>query len=294
MNFVDLRKKTFVLSAVLVGLSIILLFVPGLNIGIDFTGGTIIEREVDSQVTAQSVRTVLDGMADLDLSGAVIQILDDSREFIIRTRTLESNQILAINSALDAQFGGLVERRTEVVGPVIGQELIRQALLALLIAAIGILAYVSVRFEYRYAVSAIIAALHDVLIVLGLFVITGREINSPFVAAILTVVGYSINDTIVIFDRIRENMGLRKKESREEVVNRSLNQTISRTINTSLTTFVVVLLLFIFGGTTISDFAFALLCGIVVGTYSSLFIASPIWLEWTLASRRKARAAAKS
>ncbi len=294
MNFIELRKKTFVVSGALIILAIVLLIGPGLNLGIDFTGGTIIERQVGQDVTADNVRSVIEGVPNVEVSGSVIQILDTPREFFVRTRTLETREIQALDRALDEQFGNLVERRTEVVGPVIGQELIRQALLALLIAALGILIYVSLRFEYRYAVSAIIAALHDVLIVLGLFVITGREINSPFVAAILTVIGYSINDTIVIFDRIRENMVYRKKESHEDVVNRSLNQTISRTINTSLTTFAVVTLLFIFGGTTISDFAFALMAGIIVGTYSSLFIASPIWLEWTLASRRRAKAAAKA
>jgi len=294
VNFVDLRKKTFILSGALVVISIILLLGPGLNLGIDFTGGTIIERRVDAEVTANLVQETMAGVPDLDVGGAAIQILDDPREFIVRTRTLESEQIGALDSAFDEAFGSLDERRTEVVGPVIGQELIQQAILALIIAAVGILIYVSLRFEYRYAVSAIIAALHDVLIVLGLFVITGREINSPFVAAMLTVIGYSINDTIVIFDRVRENMIYRKRETHDVVVNRSLNQVIARTVNTSLTTFTVVLLLFIFGGATIQDFALALMAGIIVGTYSSLFVASPVWLEWTLFSRKRRTSQARA
>lgn len=294
MNFVGLRRQGFILSSILVVLSVILLLAPGLNLGIDFTGGSIIERRVDTQVTAESLRQVLESdLNELGISGAVIQVLDNPHEFLIRTRTLTNNEIAQIDEELNSAFGGLVERRTEMVGPVIGQELVRQALLALLVASIGILAYVSFRFEYRFAVSAIVAALHDVLIVLGIFALTGREINTPFVAAILTVVGYSINDTIVIFDRIRENLRFKKKETLEEVVNNSLNQTISRTVNTSLTTLFVVALLFIFGGTTIQDFAFALLIGVFVGTYSSLFVASPVWLTWSLHTKKKHSSQAK-
>lgn len=289
MNFVGLRHKFFTVSAVLLLLSVIFLVFPGLNLGIDFTGGTLMERRVDGMITTESIRAVLadEQLSHLDIGTAVIQRLDSPNDFMVRTRTLANDEIAEVDQALDQAFGGLVERRTEMVGPVIGQELVRQAFWALLIAAFGILGYVSFRFEYRFAVAAIIAVLHDVILVLGVFAITGREINSPFVAAILTVVGYSINDTIVIFDRVRENLRLRKKETYEEVVNKSLNQTLSRSINTSLTTLIVVTLLFIFGGSSISDFAFALVIGVLAGTYSSIFVASPVWLEWTLAIQKK-------
>ncbi len=288
MNFVGVRRKFFTLSAILIGLSIIMLIGPGLNLGIDFTGGTIMERRVDQPVTVESLRDVLtNDLANLEISNAVIQRLDRHNEFIVRTRDLSTDEVARVNEALDQAFGGLEERRTEMVGPVIGRELVAKALWALFFAALGILAYVSLRFEYRYAVAAIVAVLHDVIIVLGLFALTGREINSPFVAAILTVVGYSINDTIVIFDRVRENVRFRKKEGYDEIVNKSLNQTLSRSINTSVTTLFVVTLLFVFGGASISDFAFALVVGVLAGTYSSIFVASPVWLEWVLASQRK-------
>lgn len=291
-----MRRSALLLSGVLVVLSLVLLVVPGLNLGIDFTGGALIERKVETRVTTAQIRSVLtsEELRDLDLGGAGVQILDTPYEFLIRTRELSNADIMRIDEALNGEFGGLVERRTEMVGPVIGEELVRSALMALLIAAVGILIYVTLRFEYRFAVSAILAVLHDVLIVLGVFVISGRELNSPFVAAILTVVGYSINDTIVIFDRVRENVRNKKRESYEEVVNNSLNETIRRTISTSVTTLCVVLLLFLFGGSTIKDISFALLVGVLVGTYSSIFVASSVWLDWTLALKKKQSPTAKA
>ncbi len=288
MNFVGIGKTALRVSMAMVIVAIVILVFRGLNLGIDFTGGSIMERQVDQSVTVEEIRTVLSNeVGELGVADGVIQILDRSDQFLLRTRTLETSEIMQIDAALDAAFGGLQERRTDMVGPVIGQELVRQALWALLIAAVGILAYVSVRFEFRFAGSAIAAVLHDVLFVLAVFAITGREINSPFVAAILTVVGYSINDTIVIFDKVRENLRFRKRETLEEVVNNSLNETLPRSINTSMTTFVVILMLFVFGDASISDFAFALLVGVLVGTYSSLFVASPVWLEWTLGAQKK-------
>lgn len=282
MSFVKMGRKSLILSAVLVTLSIILLFVPGLNLGVDFTGGVILERQVGQAVTTSKVRNVLDAaVPDVDLSGAVVQILDAPNEFMVRTKELDNEDILKINQALEEEFGDLVDLKTDMVGPVIGQELIRKAILAVVISSIGILAYITFRFEYRFATVAVVCLLHDVLVVLGLFALLGREVNSPFVAAILTVVGYSINDTIVIFDRIRENLRFRKKESYEEIVENSLRQSLSRTINTSITTFVVVFMLVLFGGRAIQDFALALLIGIVSGTYSSLLVASPLWLAWT-------------
>lgn len=281
MNFVSYRKPAFAFSAVMVALSIIFLFVPGLNLGVDFTGGTILERQTDQPVTTDQVRRVLDeATPDMDLSGAVVQLLDRPNEFMVRTRELNNADIIRIDKAFDAQFGSLIELKTDVVGPVIGQELVRNALIAIVVSAIGILAYVSWRFEYRFATVAVVCLLHDVLIVLGFFAITGREVNSPFVASVLTVIGYSINNTIVVFDRIRENMRMMKKQSYEVLVNDSLNQTLTRSVNTSITTLLVVVMLVIFGGSAIGDFAMALLIGILFGTYSSLFVAAPLWLTW--------------
>ncbi len=281
MNFVSYRKPVFIFSAVVVALSIIVLFVPGLNLGVDFTGGTILERQTDQNVTTDQVRQVLDeATPDIDLSGAVVQLLDRPNEFMVRTRELGNADIIRIDRAFDAQFGSVVELRTDVVGPVIGQELVRNALIAIVVSALGILAYVSWRFEYRFATVAVVCLLHDVLIVLGFFAITGREVNSPFVASVLTVLGYSINNTIVVFDRVRENLRMKKKPDYEKLVNDSLNQTLTRSLNTSITTLLVVVMLVIFGGSAIGDFAMALLIGILFGTYSSLFVAAPLWLTW--------------
>lgn len=281
MNFVRYRKPAFIFSGVMVALSIIFMLVPGLNLGVDFTGGTILERQTAQKVTTDQVRKVLDeATPDVDLSGAVVQILDEPNEFMVRTRELSNADIIRIDQALEAEFGSLVELRTDVVGPVIGQELVRNALIAIVVSALGILAYISWRFEYRFATVAVVCLLHDVLIVLGLFALTGREVNSPFVASVLTVLGYSINNAIVVFDRVRENMRMKKRESYEVLVNKSLNQTLTRSLYTSITTLLVVVMLVIFGGSAIGDFATALLIGILFGTYSSLFVAGPLWLTW--------------
>ncbi len=282
MNILNYRRSAFIFASLMITLSIIVLLVPGLNLGVDFTGGTILERSVSQEPSTDSIRQVLDkAVPELDLSGAVVQILDNANQFMIRTRELDNADILKIDQAFDDNFGELVVLKTDVVGPTIGKELVQKALLAIAISALGILLYVTLRFEYRFATVSVICILHDLIIVLGLFALTGREVNSPFVAAVLTVLGYSINDTIVIFDRIRENLRFKKKESYADIVAKSIKQSISRTINTSITTLLVVAMLVIFGGSAIQDFAFALLIGIIFGTFSSLFLAGPLWLTWT-------------
>ncbi len=281
INFVSYRKPAFIISGILVVLSIIFMFVPGLNLGVDFTGGTILERQTARNVTTDQVRRVLDeATPNIDLAGAVVQILDRPNQFMIRTRELSNADIIQIDQAFDTEFGSLIELKTDVVGPVIGKELVRNALIAIVVSAVGILAYVSWRFEYRFATVAVLCLLHDVLIVLGFFAITGREVNSPFVASVLAVLGYSINNTIVVFDRIRENRRVKKKQSYGELVNQSLNQTLTRSLNTAITTLVVIVMLVIFGGSAIGDFAMALLVGILLGTFSSLFLAGPLWMTW--------------
>lgn len=286
MNFVRYSKYAFIFSAILVAISLVSMFVPGLNLGVDFTGGTILERQVAQNVTTDQVTRVLDAaVPHVDLSGSTVQLLDEPNQFMVRTKELTNSEILDIDQAFSREFGSLVELRTDVVGPVVGQELIQKALLAVAISAIGILAYISFRFEYRFAAVSVLCLLHDIAILIGIFALLGREVNSPFVAAILTVLGYSINNTIVVFDRIRENMRLQKKHNYVELVNTSLQQTLSRSINTSITTFLTVLMLVVFGGSAIQDFALALAIGILFGTFSSLFIAGPLWLVW--AERKK-------
>jgi preprotein translocase subunit SecF len=187
-----------------------------------------------------------------------------------------------ISGNLNSAYGdGAVDlRRVEMVGPQVGKDLRQKGLLSILYAMIGILIYISWRFELRFAVGAIIALLHDVLITLGVFSLTGREIDLPIIAAFLAIIGYSLNDTIIVYDRIRENYGKHQKQGFNAVVNRSINETLSRTILTSGTTLLVVLALFIFGGGVIHNFAFALLVGILIGTYSSIFVASPVLIFW--------------
>ncbi|NLJ25741.1 MAG: protein translocase subunit SecF [Firmicutes bacterium] len=297
MDFVGKSKISFGISLGLIVLSIILLITPGLNWGVDFTGGTLMERGFERPITAGEIREVLGAvqLADIDLVKSVIQPVENNRAALIRTQTLTSEQIQVIDDSLSKHFGEVQARRTEMVGPVVGQELVKQALMALLLAAIGMLIYLSFRFEYRFATVAVLAVLHDALIVLGIFALLAKEINSPFIASILTVVGYSVNNTIVIFDKIRENMSFRKRESWAELANKSINETLTRSINTSLTTLLAVLALFFFGGATIQDFVLALLLGIVVGTYSSVFVAGPLWVVWKdWDDRRKATKTARA
>lgn len=288
-NFMRYGKATLTLSAVLVVLSLISLGVRGLNLGIDFTGGTLLERQLGRPATADDVRQVLGSaaLAELDLAGAVIQPLDDPHDVLIRTRPLSNEEIDRVDTALRQAFEGVEILRTELVGPVIGAELLRRALLAVVLAAVGILIYVSLRFDFRFAVAAVVALLHDAIIATGVVSALGVEVNSPFIAAILTVIGYSLNATIVIFDRVRENLQVRKGESLAELLNRSLNETLARTVHTSATTLLVVVTLFVFGGSTLRDFVLVLLVGLLVGTYSSMMVSNPFWWLWKEREERR-------
>lgn len=289
INFMRYGKATLTLSAVLVVFSLISLGVRGLNLGIDFTGGTLLERQLGRPVTADDVRQVLASpqLADLDVAGAVIQPLDDPHDVLIRTRPLSSQEIERVDAALGDAFGSVEILRTELVGPVVGAELVRRALLAVALASLGILVYVSLRFEFKFAVAAIAALLHDAIIATGVVSALGVEVNSPFIAAILTVIGYSLNATIVIFDRVRENLRIRKGESLFDLLNRSLNETLARTIHTSATTLLALVTLFIFGGSTLRDFILVLLVGLTVGTYSSMMVANPLWWLWKEREERR-------
>ncbi len=289
MDFVGKRHLWFKISGIILILGLGFLIFSGLNLGVDFTGGTLVTLAFDDIPSVPEVGDVLAGeeLKHLDLEGSFIQRSEDN--ILIRSRELSDDEISQVFSALEGELGSFRDLDIERVGPVIGQELFRDAILALLLASVLIVGYVSVRFEFRSGVTAIITLLHDVFIVLGIFAILGWQLNSSFIAAILTVVGYSINDTIVLFDRIRENRRLKKSMALEDSVNLSISQTIVRSLNTSVTTFAVVGALFIFGAPVIREFSFALLLGILVGTYSSIFIASPLWVEWNLRAK-KARA----
>ncbi|MCH7922813.1 MAG: protein translocase subunit SecF [Nitrospinae bacterium] len=281
-DFIGRRRIAMSASAVLIVIGLLTAGLRGLNYGIDFAGGTLVELRMPRDVDIEDVRRELRGIG---MGDSTIQHYGSKDEILIRmmrSPTRIGGLQDEIIKALEGSFGqGKIElRRTEVVGPQVGAALRRQAILAIAYALIGILIYITIRFEFRFAVAAIIALVHDVLITLGAFAVTNKELSLPVIAAFLAIVGYSLNDTIVVFDRIRENLKLFRRESYEAVFNRSINETLSRTILTSLTTMLVVLALFFLGGEVIHDFAFALVVGIVVGTYSSIFVASPILVFW--------------
>jgi len=283
IDFVGKRKLALIVSAVMILIGLASLVVNGgPNYGIDFVGGTLVQVKFAENTDAARIK---DGLGSLELGSVVVQRFgDDPNEFLIRVQESGEGKDLSglISGSLESVYGeGKVDiRRVEMVGPQVGKDLRQKGLLSISYAMIGILVYIAWRFELRYAIGAIIALLHDVLITLGAFSITGREIDLPIIAAFLAIIGYSLNDTIIVYDRIRENYGKHQKLGFGEVVNRSINETLSRTILTSGTTLLVVLALFIFGGGVIHNFAFAMLVGILVGTYSSIFVASPLLILW--------------
>ncbi len=276
-HFIKLRKIWYTLSVVILIPCIISLFMQSLNQGIDFTGGTLLDLKFSNPATIEQVRGVLN---DFELEGASIQqSADDS--FLIRTRELTEEESQSVISKLNGELSEVTVLRDERVGPVMGRELIMKAFQALALATVLILIYVAWRFEFKQGVAAIIAVLHDVVIVVGVFSILQFEVDSSFVAAVLTIVGFSLMDTIIIFDRTRENIHLKKKgEALGDIVNRSLWQTMSRSINTTLAIVILLLALLVFGGVTVRHMVLALMIGIISGAYSSIFIAAPLWYDF--------------
>jgi preprotein translocase subunit SecF len=298
LNVIGQRNWWFALSGVLLLAGLLALGIRGLNLGIDFRGGTILQRTFAQKATVAQVEQALDrASADgLKLGESQIQA-GAGNTIIIRTRDLSPDEERKVDAALEAGVGRIDphQNQTDTVRPVIGRELTQNAFWAVVVASILMLLYISVRFEFKFGVAAIVALLHDVFMIMGLFALTGQQVDSPFVAAMLTIIGYSINDTIVIFDRIRENLRFhRKGESYAQLVNDSINQTLARSINTVGTTLVSIVALYFFGGASIKTFTFALLFGITSGCYSSIFIASPLWVVWKEWEERRtaARAAA--
>ena len=290
------RKIWFLISLVLIIPGFICMGVRGFNFGIDFTGGTIMDLRFEQPVTLSDVRSSL---AKYDLDGSTIQLagaesgIESSENVMIRTVDLEENQRKEVMASLTQDVGPYTVLREEKVGATIGGELITNAVLALVISWALIILYVAYRFEWRFGVSAVLALIHDIIIVLAVFSLTQRQIDSSFIAALLTIVGYSINDTIVIFDRIRENLKLhfRRGGDINELVNRSIYQTLTRSLYTVFTVLFTTFALYYFGGETTKDFAFALLVGFASGCYSSIFIASQLWIE--LKNRTERRPAVK-
>lgn len=286
-NFIGRRKIWYTISIVVLLAGIISLAVQGLNLGIDFTGGNIIQVRFEERVTSGEVREVFSQHVKEAFS---VQETDENN-FFVRTPVLTEEQSNLIIAGLTSQFGKNEILRNEHVGPVIGKELALNALYALIIAAVLMVIYISFRFEFKFGIAAVVSLLHDVIVTVGVFSMLQIEVDSAFVAAILTIIGYSINDTIVIFDRIRENRRGSRKEDRATLVDRSIMQTLTRSINTVLTTLFPLIALILLGGATIKAFVLALLIGIASGCYSSIFIASPFWFDlnnW--ATAKKARA----
>ncbi len=246
------------------------------NFGIDFTGGVLQEYEFKNEVSTNDIRIAL---SEIGLGDSLIQKVKNTERFIIRTYSGVTEDIVV---KLRDVFGkeNTTILRTESVGAIVGEDLKRKAILAITFALIAMCIYIAIRFKFKFAIAAIVALVHDILICVGAMSLFQRELSLPVIAALLTIVGYSINDTIVVFDRIRENMHFQKKMKLPEVVNFSINQTLSRTFLTSLTTLLTVLSLFLFGGEVINPFSFVLLVGVIAGTYSSIFIASPLIVDW--------------
>ncbi|CAM1380275.1 protein translocase subunit SecF [Fretibacterium fastidiosum] len=275
-NFMALRRPALSLSAVLVLASLAFLFTRGLNLGIDFTGGNVIQLEFDNLPEVAEVRKVVSGVVAQE---AMIQKFGE-KGVIIRTNEDTEESREQVISVLQKAFPDMKVSGYEKVGPVVGGELRRQAVIGVSIALVAILIYITVRFRFRFAVVSVVPLVHDVLIALGFFSLTQMEVSSSFIAAILTIVGYSLNNTIIILDRIRENWRDLGRDGIEKLVNDSVNQTLARTINTTLTTLFPVIALCVWGGPVLQAFSYAMLVGIIAGTYSSMLVATGALIEW--------------
>ncbi|MFO7953230.1 protein translocase subunit SecF [Thioalkalivibrio sp.] len=277
IDFLGKRKITIAISLVLILVSVALLATRGLNFGIDFTGGTLVEVGYPEAVELDPIRETLSGGG---YAGAQVQTFGTSRDVLIRLPPSEDDDDpeMLSNRVLDAlQDGGPDDpdlRRVEFVGPAVGEELREQGGLAMIYALAGILIYVAVRFEWRFSIGSVLALVHDVLITLGIFSLLQLEFDLGVLAAVLAVIGYSLNDTIVVYDRIRENFRVLRKQGTEQVMNNAVNKTLARTIVTSLTTLLVLFSLAFLGGAALQNFSIALIIGVIVGTYSSIFIAA--------------------
>ncbi|MEF8794213.1 protein translocase subunit SecF [Thiohalorhabdus sp.] len=283
LNFLGHRRLAFVVSVILLAIAIGSLTVRGLNLGIDFTGGTLVEVGYSQSATVANVRSDL---SEAGFDRAVVQTFGAPTDILVRVPSVdgENDSAEVSTGVLQALRSGAPEgidvamRRVEFVGPQVGQELAVKGMQALAFALIGILIYVSLRFELRFAVGSVAALIHDVLVVVGVFSLTQMEFDLPVIAAILAVIGYSLNDTIVVYDRIRENLRKMRKENTATVMNNSINEMLGRTVVTSGTTLMVLLSLFFLGGPVIHGFSAALITGVLVGTYSSVFVGAPIAL----------------
>lgn len=278
-NFMGRSKVAMAFSIAILLSSYVLLFTKGLNYGVDFAGGTVVQVKYDTVAPIDKMRDKLKGN-DI-FNGASISEFGSPEEVIIRMKTSSGNVTTDIGDITREALkgsGNFEIRRVDIVGPKVGNELKEKGIMSLVLAAIGILIYVAFRFEWRFAVASIVALVHDISIALGAITLVGLDVNLDVLAALLTILGYSLNDTIIVFDRIREGVVKGRSTELSDTINESVTRTLARTTLTSLTTFFVVFTLFMFGGEIIHAFAFTLLVGVIVGTYSSVFVASPILL----------------
>lgn len=281
IDFMGMRKYTFIISAILVILGLfatVQIYLGNANMGVDFAGGTAIQVKFSGHVPLQEIRKVLE---EGQIKDADLQDLPTENKVLIRIKKQEevlggfSDRIIQIISAKFADKVPVIDSVTEI-GPKVGDKLKKDALFAIAMSIVGLLIYVAYRFQFKFGIGATLATFHDVMAVLGIFYLLNKEINLIFVSALLTIAGYSLTDTVVVFDRIRENIKKLLKDSIPSIINKSINEVLSRTIVVSFTTFLAGLALYIFGGEVIHDFALAIIIGVTVGTYSSIFIASPI------------------
>jgi len=304
--FLAVRRRAYAISGTLIVIGLISIFFHrGFNAGVEFTGGTMLQVRFTQPTTVAGVRDVLsaggiEGEQIQPLRGGIAEESGAGPEFLLRIPTPDESGLEGVREAVDASLtagvgaDGYEIRQTEAIGPRVGSELRTKAILALGLSFLLTLMYLAFRFEWRFGFAAVIATMHDLTITFGFISLLNIEISLATVAALLTIVGYSLNDTIIVFDRVRENLKKKRKESYGDTLDRSINETLPRTVLTSATTVVTLLSLFVLGGAVIRPFALVLILGIVVGTYSSIFVASPALLEIDIRARRRAAAAAQA
>ena len=278
IKFSYFYRKLNILSSILIILSILVLLLKGLNLGVDFKGGTLIELRTENSTI--SIAEIRQSFLKMNLGDVTVKKFGKDNDYLVKieiTKSADENFIQSINDKLSADLGSDINfRRVENVGPKVSNELLKAGLLAISLSLAAMLFYIWIRFEWQFSLGAIIALIHDVIITVGIFSFLAYEVNLSIVAAVLTIVGYSMNDTVVIFDRVRENLKKYSKISITEISDLSTNQTLSRTLITSVTTLLALFSIYIFGGAILKGFSFAMIIGVIVGTYSSIFVATPI------------------
>ncbi|WCK53609.1 protein translocase subunit SecF [Aneurinibacillus sp. Ricciae_BoGa-3] len=292
-DFVSHRKWYFIFSGALVIIGLISLLTMGLNLGVDFQSGSRVQVAVGQPFAESDIKQAAEKIG-MHPGSITTEGQNKDQAVLMFPSTITKDQYAALKKEMQAKYGSKVDMQESTVNPMVARELARSALYSVLFAAIGIVIYVTIRFEFKFAISAIIALLHDVLLVITMFSLFRIEVDLPFIAAVLTIVGYSIHDNIIIFDRIRDNLKhakLKTVQDVEDLVNKSIRSTFVRSINTVITVLITALALYIFGGDTIRHFTIALIIGLVFGAYSSIFIASQIWVSWKESEIKKKKSA---